>query len=103
MSDDSPDPYEMTLALYNFEVPCIMELADPSCQNQALFLAYLRHGNGMQRDCPLPPMPLCKGHKHFVRALYSKFWSMWMNSMLTACAMCGHPLEIDRIENLKGR
>lgn len=101
-----PDPFELTLQLHNYDVPCLMELSDPSCPNQASWLMRLRHVPGVGVDCgPQAPVPLCTAHINSIKASFSSFWAMWFGGVGISrdCPACGKPFEIESIDPIQPR
>lgn len=94
------DPYELTLALHNYEVPCYMQLMTPPCPNNAQWLVYFEH-IGADNCGEQPPAPMCTDHMNFIKTTLSGFWRMWFGAHLTSCPQCGVPFRVGRIDPIK--
>lgn len=106
MSEATPDPYDLTLALHDYDCPCFMQLMDPSCPERAAWIIHFEHAVTREGEeaggCGLHPTPLCHAHKNLMQATFTGgFWSMWLGTGDTRCVGCGRPLQIKSIDPIR--
>jgi hypothetical protein len=88
--------------MYDYNVPCFLQLGHPSCPKRAEWVVYFEH---VEPDdaCVVDsaPAPLCTEHKDFIVASFSGFWRMWLGAQLTTCPTCAKPFHISRVDPIK--
>ncbi|MEU3052226.1 hypothetical protein [Streptomyces griseus] len=96
------DSYEMTLAYFDYQAPCILQLADPSCDQPARFIAIFRHLVETD-ECERPPrLPVCVEHRRMLALNSNPFWSMWFQQSAPPCEFCGKALQLERFDPITG-
>src|SRR2546421_8182196 len=82
------------LAMFEGRVPCLFQLAEPSCPEVARWLAWFAHEENTVRCDTDEPWPVCDAHKKAIAMSSDPFWRTWHNSPPTLCAGCGTPLRL---------
>lgn len=90
----------MALAMFEHQVPCFFQLADPACSQVAKWLAFFEHEEQADGCDGMDPWPLCDEHRRAVAMASSPFWRMWMNLPSSPCAKCETPVRVARMEGL---
>lgn len=91
---NTPDPYMMTLQMYDYDVPCIVQLIEPSCESRATWVLYWTHVQ--ETDCGMPPVPVCDQHKKMMTVAHVGFWAAWFPTPEVDCTVCGKQVVFDR-------
>jgi hypothetical protein len=87
------------LAMFEGQVPCLLQLADPSCPDRARWLAWFAHEENTV-SCEASPAPVCDAHRRGLQAASHPFWRTWHQMPPVLCDLCGTPLRLERFEPL---
>jgi len=90
--------HHAALAMFS-EVPCIFQLSDTGCEEQAKWITYFAHEED-RGDCTPDPAPVCDGHKTAIQRASIPFWRVWFSLEPIPCDHCGGALRLDRFEAL---
>jgi hypothetical protein len=88
------------LAMFEGQVPCLFQLAEPSCPDTAAWLAWFAHEENTASCSSNEPWLLCEAHKKMVQTTSHPFWRTWHQTPPLICEPCGTPLRLDRFEPL---
>lgn len=87
------------LTMFEGSVPCLFQLADPSCLETAKWIASFTHEeNTVRCDGGHLQWPACDTHKQMVQTSSQPFWRTWYRMNPVNCDQCGTPVRLDRIE-----
>lgn len=92
------DSRTMALAMFEGQVPCTLQFADPSCPKTARWLACTVHEENTTPCDYEEPMLLCDEHKAVMQRALAPFWRMWHNLPPIHCIRCETPIRLDRFE-----
>ena len=87
--------------MFQGQVPCVFQLADPSCPATAKWLAWFVHEENTARCGWNEPWPVCDEHKRLIHGSSHPFWRTWYQSQAVgcpACPACGTPLRLEKFE-----
>ena len=97
---EATDPRALTLAMHDYEVPCVMQLTEFGCENKAEWLATFKHL--AEGGCDIgPPMPICETHRAMMVPQYRGFWADYLGTANPPCDNCGKPYTLDSVEPIK--
>lgn len=96
----TPESRAMALAMFANAVPCWFEIANPSCENAAQWVAYFDHEENTTtcRAVEAEPMPVCDVHKAGLNRVTNPFWRTWFGGASMPCSACGTPIRLNRFE-----
>lgn len=91
------DTRTMALTMFADNVPCIFQMADPSCEKTARWLGFFVHEEsaGCGYD---EPLLVCEEHRTVIQRASSPFWRTWFATPPWPCGGCGKPVRLDRFE-----
>lgn len=87
------------LSMFKGQVPCVFQLAEPTCPSTAGWLAWFTHEENTV-TCEDVPWPVCGDHRKTIQAASHPFWRTWNQMRPVLCDQCGTPLRLERFEPL---
>jgi hypothetical protein len=86
--------------MFEGQVPCALQLADPPCPDVARWLVFPAHEENTGTCGHEEPHPVCDEHKKALQAGSHPFWRTWYGTPPVPCDRCGTPVRFDRFEPL---
>lgn len=96
---DSEEAIEMLLSMYDYDVPCIMELTSDECQLPASWLMWFMHVED-QDICAYSTSPLCTYHKRLYEKQTTGFWALFSPPEPAEC-QCGKMAFVSKFTEIR--
>jgi hypothetical protein len=100
VTGSTPESRAAALAMFEGQIPCVMQFAEPSCPETARWLAWFVHEENTSRCEHSEPQPLCDTHRKMIATATHPFWRTWHRTPPVLCDQCETPLRLERFDPL---